>query len=254
MAENPINPELPENTRRFPSEGAPFDLILFWEQHSSKILLGLVAVAAIVIALTAWQCTHHSKLTSAEEAFAAVTDDNYRSVIESYPDTPTAARALIITAHQEFTAGRYDEAIALSEKFSSQFPKHPYVEVAAYNIAACLEAKGEYQRAADAYDRFAKSHQQSYLAPSARLGVGRCYEALGDWQKAKDAYERMVLLSRESSFLNDARERLSLITRKLPRETPKPDAGAVTPPAGAATATPAVTPPTNTGTAQPTVP
>lgn len=243
MAQNPANPEQPANARRPLSANEPFDPILFWEEHSSKIILALVVAAAIVIALTAWQCSHHSKLTSAEEAFAAVTDDNYRSVIESYPDTPTAARALLITAHQEFTAGRYDEAIALYERFGNQFPKHPYVEVVGYNIAACLEAKGEYQRAADAYDKFSKSHQQSYLAPSARLAIGRCYEALGDWQKAKDAYERMVLLSRDSSFVNDARERLSVVARKLPRETPKSDTGTVTPAA-----------PANAGTAQPVAP
>jgi tetratricopeptide (TPR) repeat protein len=241
MAQNPTNPEGSATDRRSLTGGEAFDLIQFWQAHSSKIIFALVAAAAIVIALTVWQCTRHSKLTSAEEAFAAVTDDNYRSVIESYPDTPTAARAIIITAHQEFTAGRYDEAIELYQRFERQFPKHPYHEVAAYNIAACLEAKGEYQRAADAYDKFAKNHQRSYLAPSARLGVGRCYEALGDWHKAKDAYERMILLSRESSFLNDARERLSIVSRKLPRQTPKPDAG---------TATPSTPAPANSGTAQ----
>ena len=174
--------------------------------HLRYIGLGVLLLAAIIVALVLWRQHHAASEDMAftllgrgitlyqqeekrKEALPVFTE-----LINDYPRTTAGKVALLYRGRSSMLQGDYDQAIAdftLFLKRSSQ----PFLRVIALNaLGNSYSATGEYQQAIDNFQKVIDSGDE-WLKPYALLQMGMCWEKLGDKTKAAQAYQESLDLS-----------------------------------------------------------
>ena len=174
--------------------------------HLTYIGLGVLLLAAIIVALVLWRQHHAASEDMAftllgrgitlyqqeekrKEALPVFTE-----LINDYPRTTAGKVALLYRGRSSMLQGDYDQAIAdftLFLKRSSQ----PFLRVIALNaLGNSYSATGEYQQAIDNFQKVIDSGDE-WLKPYALLQMGMCWEKLGDKTKAAQAYQESLDLS-----------------------------------------------------------
>src|SRR5262245_3822893 len=125
--------------------------VLAWIETNKRYLMwaGIGALVIIFVALTyRWQLSQTEEaandallrlrsVTSAatpSESVATATD--FLKVVNEYPKTAAAERALLLGAGAQFSDGKFAEAQTIFERFLREHGDSPLVPIAAYGAAA----------------------------------------------------------------------------------------------------------------------
>ena len=90
---------------------------------------------------------------SAEEANPLI-EQAYQAVVENYPDSRSAPRALLILAGSALRTAQWSQAAAYLEQFLDKYPDNPRVPDVLYDLARAYEQMGQLEPASNVYQRF----------------------------------------------------------------------------------------------------
>jgi tetratricopeptide (TPR) repeat protein len=174
--------------------------------HLTYIGLGVLLLAAIIVALVLWRqhqaASEDMAFTLLGRGIALYQQEEKREealplfteLINDYPGTTAGKVALLYRGRSYMLQQDYDQAIedfTLFLKRSSQ----PFLRVIALNaLGNSYSAKGEYQQAIDNFQRVIASGDE-WLKPYVLLQMGMCWEKLGEKKKAVEAYQESLKLS-----------------------------------------------------------
>lgn len=118
----------------------------------------------------------------------------------------------------DFTAGRYELAIAGFESFIRAYPSSPQADDAQLYIGNSLFNDGKFQEAVQAYQKVISDYPKGDMVPTAYYKLGQSYENLQQIDLAKKAYETVVKnFGSDATVLQIAtmaRNRLDALNRK----------------------------------------
>ena len=170
-----------------------FDLLAFWIQHKSKVLLFTLLLVIGLLAFAIFQYTQHQARVAAASDFAnAKTVEDYRKVVASHPNSPVAGNALLLVAQQLRNENKLDESTAALQQFIGKYPTHPLISGAWVSLAVNLEAQEKADEALVNYQKVVTTYPSSFSAPAALMAEARIYKAKGKFDEAKRAYESVI--------------------------------------------------------------
>jgi len=153
---------------------------------------------------------------------------SFLKVVQEYPGTPAAERAMLLAAGSYFTDGKYSEAQAQFDRLIKEHPSSEWAPDAAYGIAASLESQGKRDEALQAYNHVATAYATSAVANEARMAMARIYEAKNQPAEALKQYEDVSRNGMASMRGQEAIMARSQLLKKHP-ELDKPMTNAIAP-------------------------
>jgi len=103
---------------------------------------------------------------------------------------------------------RYDEALAVLDSLTTEFPMHSLGDDVLYERYRIAHARHRYEEAAIHLEKVIDLYPNDILVDNALLDLGKLYEErLNDPAKAMTYYERLMFEQTGSIFVPDARER-----------------------------------------------
>lgn len=227
---NASEPESPEEEEDEEFISTGFNALLFWDQYRQAILLGAGILILAAVGFGIYEYNQSQRVAAAGAALAAAsTDDDYRAVMDKYPDTIAAGDASLLLAGKLRTEKKYDDAIQVLQTFMDKYPNHPLVAAGDLSVAETLEAQGKLDDAMLRYQEVAAKYPDSFSAPVAVLDQANLLQFQGKIEDARRVFENFVAQFPDSIFVNQAMAEMHL----LPPAASGP---------GAASATPAPTP------------
>lgn len=204
-------------------------------------VLGLVVIAAVIVAWSSWQrqrhetaavMLHHAlKLvdTDANAKDAANADEAIKQlqvITEKYGRTPAGARAYWHLGHLYFSQGKPQEALKAYDVARRRLPNRQSLSstLAILNMGYAQETVDACGDAITSYESVQQSPIQ-WLRGEAYLGMGRCHEKAGDTEKAIAVYDRaMADVNVTSSAQQTVSERLARLQPDEPEAPAAPAA------------------------------
>jgi len=187
--------------------------------HITYIMLGLLLVAAIVVAFFLWRqhqaASEEMAFTLLGKGIALYEQEGKREqalpvfseLIKDYPRTRPGKVALLYRGRGYMLQQDYDHAIADFNLFLKRSSK-PFLRAIALNaLGNSYWAKGEYRQAIDRFQQVIASGDE-WLRPYVLLQMGMCWEKLGEKKKAIEAYQESFKLLPSSPWGTVAKTRL----------------------------------------------
>ena len=221
--------------------------------EANKKMVNYGGPAIVLVGLVIWFVIYlqTAKEVRAGEALTSVSMTNgpgsgvlppdaanaFLNVANQFPNSPVAARALLLAAGNLFDAGKYAEAKAQFQRFVREHRDSPLVSQALLGVAASFDAQDQATEAMAAYKDLIDHHPGDPVLPQAKFSLARLYMAQGKPELAKNLYEDVERTDAYGSLGSEAGMRVEELIQKYPSLAPKP----VTPPSTL------VTPSTPTG-------
>jgi tetratricopeptide (TPR) repeat protein len=173
--------------------------------HLTYIGLGVLLLAAIIVALVLWRqhqaASEEMAFTLLGRGIALYQQEKkqealpvFSELIKDYPKTRGGEVALLYRGRSYMLQGDYDQAIADFELFLKR-SSQPFLRGIAHNaLGNSYCAKGEYQKAIDNFQQVIDSGDE-WLKPYVLLQMGMCWEKLGEKKKAAEAYQESLELA-----------------------------------------------------------
>ena len=132
----------------------------------------------------------------------------FQKVLDDYGLSKASRLALPQLAYVNMVEKKYDEAISLYKEFLDKAPdKGPYQSLARIAIAACHEAKGEFDQAIENLNQVT-AHADDLFKEQALFSLARIHRLAGQKDKAKEILEEFVEKYQDSPFLPLAKAHL----------------------------------------------
>ncbi len=132
----------------------------------------------------------------------------FQKVIDKYGLAKVSRLAFPELAYLKMIEKNYDEAIALYSEFLDKVPDNtPYRSLAKLALAACYEAKGEFERAIEILRQIVHGADDLFVE-QAMLSLARVYRLGGQDDKSKEILEAFVEKYKTSPFLPIAKAHL----------------------------------------------
>ena len=157
-----------------------------------KGLIPYIAIALIVVG-GYYGVKHHieaKKVAASSEVVNALTVEELEGAVTEYGSTATGPVLKMRLAKQYFDAGRYEEALAQYEDLEKA-PAEGFEDVPVVGKAQTLEAMGKYDEALAIFEKFAAEKPNNYLTLTAQLGAARCVAEKGDKDAALKQIETL---------------------------------------------------------------
>lgn len=216
-----------------------YEFLAWLEENRKRLIVGFViaVVVGLGIAFYRWKSDQTEwaanaallKLRPASSPAERTTPagaSDYQKVVDQYPNTDAAERALLLAAGASFTENKYSEAQAQFERFLKENGGNPLAPTAAYGKAASLEAQGKFDEALSAYQNVLTQHPRSTVVTDTRFAIARLYEAKKQPDLALKTYEEMTRTNTASSKGTEAMMRKEALLSKYP-ELAKTNAPAI---------------------------
>lgn len=127
-------------------------------------------------------------------------EELFQEVLDDYSLSRASRLALPELAYVKVVEKKYDEAIPLYQEFLDKAPENsPYQSLARIAIAACHEAKGEFEQAINILNQVA-AHTNDIFKEQALFSLARIYSLAGQKDKAKEILEEFVEKYQNSPF------------------------------------------------------
>ncbi|HZY10909.1 MAG TPA: tetratricopeptide repeat protein [Bacteroidota bacterium] len=124
-----------------------------------------------------------------------------KAIVENYGSTLSGELARFYLANAYFHLGQFEEAIIHYEKFSTN---DKLLEASALaGLAACYEAKHEYEPAASNFESGANAVTNAVSTPDYLNAAARCYGLAGEKEKAIALYKRIKKEFPTSSYARE---------------------------------------------------
>jgi len=214
-ASEPESPEDEEVDEEIISTG--FNALLFWDEYRQTILLavGVLILAGVIFGI--YEYNQSQRLAASGTALAgASTEDDYRAIIDKYPDTVAAGDASLLLAGKLRADTKYDDAIQVLQNFLDKYPTHPLAAAGDLSIAETLETQGKLDDAMTRYQEVAAKYPDSYAAPVAVLDQANLLQFQGKIEDARRVFENFVAQFPYSIFVNQAMAEMHLLPPAAP--------------------------------------
>ncbi len=177
-----------------------------WEQHGTRILLGLGAVVLVVLLVFFVARTRaQSEERAAADLFRAemsVGQNDYatavqmlREIVDSAPGTKAARSAMLYLGDAYEGQGKPAEAVNWYRRALAKAGKDRDARVASlHGLAAALEDRGDFAQAASNYEELTKLGANDNQRGRAMLAQARCLAKAGQSKKAVEVYQAVQRL------------------------------------------------------------
>ncbi|MBE0433088.1 tetratricopeptide repeat protein [candidate division WOR-3 bacterium] len=136
-----------------------------------------------------------------------------RELTEKYPNTRPGKIGMYYLGVITFHDGRFEEALALFDKFLAKEKKSPLLRPSALmGAGAAAEGLRDYERAAKYYERLTR-HDKSPLYVYGTLAYGRVLGLLGNTEKSKAVLQELLDNDPPDDVAADARFYLSYFSQ-----------------------------------------
>lgn len=171
---------------------------LFNTVHRRKNVPSEVAAEALYRSaegyMLLWQRTRDpSKIETAHQRL--------REIIDRYPLSPQARKALLLAAKANFLQGNYDTALAELDEVISRFSDPHVVSEAMNQKGEIYYAIGDYEKAVWAYSR-----RENINSDQATLGRAKAFLKMGQVEKAIDIYLDFLKYNPQSPAATEVRK------------------------------------------------
>ena len=185
---------------------AAFHGTQIWEEHGSRILVGLGAVALLVLLVFFVSRTRAQSEERAEadlfRAELSVGSNDYatavqmlREIVDASPGTKAARTAMIYLGDSYMGQGKPADAVTWYRRALDKAGKDKVAKTAAvHGLAAALEDRGDFAQAAANYEELAKMGTEDNERGRAMLAQARCLAKAGQSQKAIAVYTQVQRL------------------------------------------------------------
>jgi tol-pal system protein YbgF len=99
--------------------------------------------------------------------------EGFQAYIRTFPTSPKAAEAQLLTGYSLYGAGKYQEAAAALQRVISTYPQSDSVPQAYYKLGLAYEALKQYEPARRAFETVIKTYNRSYEATLAQQALVR---------------------------------------------------------------------------------
>ena len=201
--------------------------ILFFREHSRQlnyVMIGMAAVALIYLGFNFFVGRTNKKGQDVyNQAFYSLTqsrvsgattvplqaEEEFQRVLDDFSLSKVSRLARPQLAQMKFQKGEYDEAVALYQEFLKDASDQPlYQSLARLGLAACYEAKGEYQKATEILAKMANDPGDPFKA-QAMLDLARVYRLSDQGDKSKEILSAFVTDYETSPFVPFAKAHLN---------------------------------------------
>ena len=199
----------------------------FVVEYRKQIQWGVICVAAIIVIILGISLYFRHLNTKALAAYNIayknlVSDTSSQATVESiqrsteeldrlireYGWTKMATLAIPQLAYLKFGQGKYDEAISLYETYLEKLKTDSiYRSMAYFGLAACFEAKGDYQSAIRYLNKIIEN-DTTFLKEEAMFSLGRMYDLSGRRELSKDTFQKFISQFPQSPLLPLAKAHL----------------------------------------------
>jgi predicted negative regulator of RcsB-dependent stress response len=214
-----VNVRLGEDSGSDDSEAIPPEMrrLVNWLK-SNATSIGLAAVVAVaVFAGTGYMraAKEEKESVAARMLGQAQKAEDIQTAINTYPDTAAVPLGRIQLARTHFIDGRYQDALTAYNDFLAKHAGHPLLLNAQLERLQTMEAMGQSDEALQGVTQFIEKNPGHPLIPDATLTRARCLQNAGKFADAKVALEGLLASEANENWKSIARERLSLLERKL---------------------------------------
>ena len=184
---------------------------------------GAAAVVVIILAVNYIQASRETARTDAATLFgeALIAEQSGQleqsihlgeKLLQDYSGTSAAAHGTIVLANHYFAQGRYAEAEKLYQTYLTDYGEVDVLVFAAWRgVAACYEAREQFDKAAAKYAEFASVHAGSMAASLALMDAARCHGILGDTERQRSTLKQVTRDFASSPVSVRARQELGLL-------------------------------------------
>lgn len=134
----------------------------------------------------------------------------YQQILEEYPRTDSAERALFLSGSLYYTYEQYADAQKQFSAYLSKYPKGQLRNQAQENLGYVYEQQGDYQQALITFQE-AESDAPATRKSALLLAIGRNYENLGQPGQALETYQSLLDSDTSSDWKDMARERMAIL-------------------------------------------
>lgn len=134
----------------------------------------------------------------------------YQQILDEYPGTESAERAMFLSGSLYYTHEQYADAQKQFSAYLSKYPKGRLRNQAQENLGYVYEQQGDYQQALVTFkeaEADAPVTRKSVLL----LAIGRNYESLEQTEQAIETYQSLLDSNTSSDWKEMARERLDIL-------------------------------------------
>jgi predicted negative regulator of RcsB-dependent stress response len=193
--------------------------ILFFKEHSRQLNYVMIGVAVVALIYAAFNFfmgrTNKKGQVAYNQAFYSLTqsivsgttevpvqaEEEFQRVLDDFGLSKVSRLARPQLARIKFQKGEYDEAISLYQEFSKDASDKPlYQSLARLGLAACYEAKDEYDRAIEILTEVTNNPDTTFRE-QAMLDLARIYRLSGQEDKSKEILSAFVEDYKNSPFL-----------------------------------------------------
>lgn len=211
-----------------------YDALGWLDQNKTKLIVGVVVVAAVVLAYAVYRWNlqqearqAHSELLSleleSEAETAAAPPAEFLDVVEQHPDTSAAPIAQLLAARQYYLEGNYAQTERTFQTFLNKYSnREELAPIAAIGLAACSEAQGRLEQAFSRYQQVISQYPEAYVVPQARFALARLLEDRGDLAEAVAKYSQLAEDESSLYWAGQARSRREQIFKEHPELKPAP--------------------------------
>ena len=195
---------------------AAFKTTAFWEEHGTKILIGVGAVALIgVLAFFMMQARSKAEAEASGDLFRAslaVQNGDYASaapmleeIVKSQPGTDAAREAMLYLGDSQMSLGKPAEAVSWYRKYLDKAGGDGVrARIGHYALATALEDSKQYVPAAEEYAKAAEKSDTDNERARAMQGQARSLVRASQMPKAVEIYTAITRLPDAEQSLTDA--------------------------------------------------
>jgi tetratricopeptide (TPR) repeat protein len=148
-----------------------------------------------------------SSSEASQESIQRSTEELDR-LIREHGWTKMAKLAIPQLAYLKFGQGNYEEAISLYETYLEKIGDDSiYRPMAYFGLAACYEAKADYQSAIHSLEKIIEN-DTAFLKEEALFSLGRMYDLSGQTELSKESFQKFISQFPQSPLLPLAKAHL----------------------------------------------
>ncbi|MBF0509433.1 MAG: tetratricopeptide repeat protein [Deltaproteobacteria bacterium] len=116
----------------------------------------------------------------------------YNEMLNSYPDSAAAPRALFNSGVSYYKVQFFNEAKDYFSRLIATYPNSPHLADAAFYLGDSLYNIGSYKEALEVFKSFIERNPQNQFIKQAMFRLGDCYTRLKDYDKADAAFQNAL--------------------------------------------------------------
>jgi tetratricopeptide (TPR) repeat protein len=133
-----------------------------------------------------------------------------KSIVDEYGGTTSGNLARFYLANCYFNLGKYDEAVSHFEDFSAS---QQYLVISRLTgLAACYEAKGEYEKAAESFEKAVAKYPKDVDAAANLNNAAANFMLAGNKDRAVELFKKLKKEFPTSPFARDADRHIQRLT------------------------------------------